>query len=105
MGLGPPWSASVSMASRGASRTLDITGGPLDSSHLCTGLAGMCWEFTPASGNFRFPNNHRRPRPWLPPMGQIVNGLSWAKTIHYDHTDAAGTTTATVRVSLTRQKG
>ena len=84
---------------------LDAFGGPLDGSGLCTGLAGMCWEFTPASGNFRFPNNHQRPRPWLPPMGQIVNGQSWDNTVHFSLTDAAGVHSATVRTTLARQKG
>ena len=84
---------------------IDAFGGPKDSKGLCTGLAGMCWEFTPISGNFRFPNNHKRPRPWLAPMGQIVHGLSWSRTVHFDHTDSGGTTTVSVRVSLTRQQG
>ena len=84
---------------------IDAFGGPKDSKGLCTGLAGMCWEFTPTSGGFHFPNNHKRPRPWLPPMDQIVNGLSWAQTVHFDLTDAAGVATATVRISLTRRKG
>jgi hypothetical protein len=84
---------------------LDAFGGILDGQGFCSGLAGLCWEFTPYSGNFRFANNHKPPRPWLPPMGQIVNGLSWSKTVHFDLTDLGGVHTATVRITLTRRKG
>jgi hypothetical protein len=84
---------------------IDEIGGPFDDHGLRTGLAGLCWEVTPASASFQFPNNHKRPRPWLPPMGQILKGLSWARTIRADHTDGAGRTISTVTLTLTRQKG
>ena len=49
---------------------IDVGGGPLDGQGLRTGLAGLCWELTPASGSFVFPNNHKRPRSWLPPWAR-----------------------------------
>jgi hypothetical protein len=84
---------------------IDVVGGPLDDHGLRTGLAGLCWEITSANASLHFPNTHKRPRPWLPPMGQILKGLSWAKTIHSDETDGAGRTIATVQVTLTRRQG
>jgi hypothetical protein len=38
-------------------------------------------------------------------MGQIVNALSWSKTVHFDLTDLGGVHTAIVRITLTRRKG
>jgi hypothetical protein len=84
---------------------LDLTGGPPDSKGLCTGLAGACWEVTPDGGNLHFANTHKRPRPFMTPLAQILKGLSWAKTFQVHRTDAAGVTTASVRFSLTRRRG